>query len=323
VKTGYGPVKASGTAVLLIRSVDFEKFMDVVLPPPKHVGDIYIPQQYIFAKLAVAHVDVQSFVDTLPVDPYGIDVPRGSSGSAAGPPSQPGTITNPPTGGSKPPPTGTYHPVLQVTLSLSEPTYGTIDADKPETFLEIEAESSSNFIHTPPIGVSFKEVDATGNPIAGDGEPVRHPQVPYTVLCPQSTWKVKWGMIPYDVYTDIIVPRLRQMDGAVNSTLFVPLHNAVKGTLLLVSYGYEVAYSWRQKPIEVVSTKLGRVPLVSVTMRIMEKRIEWEGKIHGHQSFWIPGTGWRWVEFAGRATFDEYDYNTLFEKSLIPPPPPP
>jgi hypothetical protein len=116
---------------------------------------------------------------------------------------------------------------------------------------------------------------------------------------------VKWKNIPYKSYQEKIVPRLENALGHVNSKKFTPLNIKYEEILLLVSYSYERNYTWRERFID--------KPMVDLTMKFMEKKIKWEGHIHGHNSQWVPGVGWRRLLMNDKPTFETEDFNEIFK----------
>lgn len=282
VNLDYETTRASGSLDIIIMTSDLKDFLEEILPEPKQVSNIYIPQYEYFGDtlLAVVRVSVKSFSSDMPIDPFGDDEDA---------------------------PEGTYYPTLALTLELAVPPDGELDADKPETFLEISSDASGDFIHSG--GESAAEtvdVDSLGRPVDGaEKVKIRNPNVPLTVLCPQVNWSVKWKSIPFDNYKDVLVPRLEAALGKVNKEPFAPLTVTTKETLLMLAYSYERCYTWRARYTD--------KPMVDLSMKFLEKRVVWDGKPHGHNSFWIPGTGWRYVLMGGKPTFESYDFNRLFK----------
>lgn len=281
VDLNYQTTRAEGSIEIIIATADLQKFLEEILPPPKKYKNIYIPQYTRFSNttLAVTSVGVRSFDDGMPIDPFSAD---------------------------KNAPDGTYYPTLTLVLGLAVPPDGDQDPDKPESYLEISSDASGDFIHTPPANMEYQDVDSDGKG-QGNKEKVRNPLVPHAILCPQVTWNVKWKNVPFDSYQKTYVGRLESALGKCNSEPFKPLSVTYKEVLLLLTYSIERSYTWREKFTD--------IPMVDITMKFLEKKIIWEGKPHGHNSQWIPGTGWRRLLMDGKPTFETSDFNEIFSQT--------
>jgi hypothetical protein len=293
ISLDYETVKAGGTVEVIIRTRDYRKFLEEMLPEPKQYDQIYIPQYAYFIMdaavrrgdnpgvLAVHKVTAKSLDDGLPIDPFLVDTTA---------------------------PAGTYYEYLTCVLTLAVPPDGNQDPLKPETYLEISAESAGSFIHTPPVNMTTVDIGANGIQTAGAPKvKIKQQTIPHTVFCPQTMWDVKWKSVPYDNYKDVLVPRLENALAHVNKLNFNPLNIKYRETLLLLSYSYERSYTWRGRFTD--------KPMVDVTMKFMEKKVKWKDKIHGHNSQWIPGEGWKRVLMDDEPTFETYDFNKIFLQS--------
>lgn len=280
----FGAIEASGQVDVIIQSSRLGDFLDEFLPLPVQYGEIYLPQYKYYGDtaLVVTKIRVMSLVDGLPIDPFGFD-------------------TNAPE--------RTYGIALKLTLTLEHAPNGELDPGDPKTFLIITSESSGDFIHTPAASMETEDIDDEGAPIPGTKDPVRHPTIPHSVLWPQTAYNIRWNMIPYDNFQEVVLPRVKEMLGKVNSDEFDTLDQEHPETLLLLSYSQERLYSWR----------LGTIgqSYINLTMKIAEKLIIHDGKPHGHNSAWVPAEGWRRILINGLPTFESVEFNRIFSTTPL------
>lgn len=285
-------VQATGAMVVLIQSKDWSNFLRQYLPMPEQHGAIYVPK-YTYLEInkkattyAVTKIKTKGFNEDFPIDPLHMDDPA---------------------------PAGTYYPVLEMTLEFGTLPHVQVDPDDPETFLEIDSDTTGEFVYCPSDQAEMQDNDADGKPV-GAPVPVRQPEVPHAVLCPQTGWNLIWRAIPLDNYQTELVPRLDELMGKVNEFGFPVLDKSgqrLKEIFLFAGYSYKPTCTWRSKP-----TGESAVVLVDLTMKIIEKKIIWNKQLHGHNSQWIPGKGWKRYIVEGKPIFDLTDFNALF--SLLP-----
>lgn len=300
--------KADVNLKLLIQSSQLFPFCVESFPPPITVGNITVPQyaKYAGTNLGVKRVQFKSFDEALPVDPFNTD-------SAA--------------------PSFTYFPVLELNVEIGSTPFGSKNPADPFTFLEISAEASGEFIHSPPINMNMQDVEPDPNnppapvpppAVAGGaggalgamltrrirnrGTPrkIRTPYVPHTVLVPQTTWSVGWKRVNFENFYYVIRPRLEDLLGKVNSEAFQILYAAWPETLLFIGYSFRYNYTWRDGYVD--------RPFIDLELKFLEKRVLYNGVVRGHQDVWLPGTGWVRLVYnrTGGATYDAADFNTLF-----------
>lgn len=196
-------------------------------------------------------------------------------------------------------PDGTYHPIVRLTLK-----YGTVkdededddesDPNDPDSFLRVTGRAAGEYIHSQAPGAKWQkksipdldqpQSDEFGNPINPDEkEQGQAPNVPATILVPETEWTVTWSRIPLTVFRNQIVSRLRSRLGKVNSEVMPLLHGAKKETILFAGYDFDEQYTWR------TDTQ----PPVRLSLKFLEKRVESPiGVIGGHNHFYRPGKGW-------------------------------
>lgn len=302
----FGEEEATAQVKVLVEASSLLNFMLEMLPPPVQIGNISIPQGSTlpgFPQMAVRKVSFQSFDGSMPIDPFGFD------------PS---------------PPDGTYFPVVQCTIHYdSRIKKRDTDENDPLTFLEISSSASGEFLHTnaPKSRWQVQEnsvlgdgddeadggwIDAATNRLNGsntdtDEEVNRDPSAPVTIQVPLTEWTIRWPQVPFTLYRDVMVHRLRQMLGRVNKSEFnVPLLSTLeRETLLCVSHAHNEQHTWRDG---LVST-----PPVSVEIKLLEKRIVWNGVVCGHNHFWRPGHGWQllYLNENQDRVYKQWDFNIL------------
>ena len=290
--------KAELNVNMLVASNRLFHLMAEMFPPPVSYKDITIPQyaKYGTTNLGVKRVRFKSFDPELPIDPFNLD------GSA---------------------PANTYFPVLELDIEVGSTPFGSKRPDDPFTFLEISAEASGEFIHSPPTNTAGQDIEQTTDPVQGPQsfgpfakgrvtkkgkpKPIRTPYVPHTVLVPQTTWSVGWKRIPFKVFRDKIRGRLETILGTVNSEPFVILYATWPETLLFVGYSYKYSFTWRDGYVD--------EPFIDLDLKFLEKRVLWSGFVRGHQDVWQPGKGWVRLVFdrTNRPTYDAADFNILFQ----------
>lgn len=294
----FEAVTAGLVLSVLVQGSDLIAFGEEMLPPPLTFGSLTIPQYTRFpgTNLIVKKLSVESFDDSLPTDPFGMD--------SSAPPS-------------------TYFKTVKVDIEFGPPPFGEANPADPTTFLEVSASASGEFIHTTGAGVHWiSEADKSptdsdddessassqsGSAGGGGGGSVnRTPNVPCTVLCPQTQWDLKWRMIPFDYFQSTIRPRLNLMIGRVNSKPFSPAYADVPTTLLFTGHNYSYEFTWRNGYVN--------KPFISLNLKFLEKRILWQGSIRGHNDYWRPGVGWSGILINGRPPYERADFNALFAR---------
>lgn len=277
--------KAELNLTMLVASNQLFNLMAEMFPPPISYGNVTIPQyaKYGTTNLGVKRVRFKSFDDNLPIDPFRLD------GNA---------------------PIGTYFPVLELDVEVSSTPFGSKKPSDPQTFLEISADASGEFVHSPPTNAQFQPVmnDPNGGQrVVNNGPPKksRVPYVPHTVLIPQTSWSISWKRIPFENFRDVIRPRLEYLLGSVNASPFTILYSTWPETLLFVGYSYKYNFTWRDGYVD--------KPFIDLDLKFLEKRVLWNGIVRGHQDVWRPGVGWDRILINGRPTYDGRDFNVMFD----------
>jgi len=222
---------------------------------------------------------------------------------------------------------GTYHGSIKIIVTFGPSgTSGGSDPQDPRTFLEITSKAGGDFIFSPAEGGKLEEekndtgeVDPeTGEVDEDDVEPaegsgdskkvVRTPNLPSTILVPTTEWNITWKQIPFDHFKNVVIHRLRKLNGKVNSLRIPWLYNATPETLLFAGFDYSEKYTWRDDKVA--------TPPIDVTFKLLEKRVLWKNTIVGHNHVWEPGKGWRRPYIGADSTdapYEDTDMNFLFK----------
>lgn len=315
----------------LIPSSSLITFLNYIFPPPRQIGNLSLPQSYSLPGLPgliAKSVSFNSFDENLPSDPFGFD-PEEPVGTA---------------------PVGTYYKTLEVSVSFGMERTQEPAATDPLTFLEVSCQGTGEFIHTKAPKAKWQHQTDEGNtepanPAAGSiwapfyakgtntpkpagkpadakvdrtpgvdangntdtsTEPVADPSLDVNIRVPILNWTLKWKQVPHDYFHSMLVHRLRWGLGLVNSTPFYPIANACPETILFTEYDYNESYTWK-------AGTFGKPP-IDVTMKFVEKRNLWNGRICGHNHFWMPSKGWMYLLINGKTlAAARTEYTTAFQ----------
>lgn len=201
----------------------------------------------------------KSHVDGKPVDPFGVD---------------PGA------------PSGTYQDVVQCSIDFETMNDQDESDQNPETFLEVSCTGGGQFIHTSEVpGAKWKidenTVEAVENREVG-------PDIPLGMSVPTVDWDLSWPRIPYAYWNGTLIAKIRAALGHVNSIAMPIFANAPRGTILFVGYSIRRSFTWR-------AGSTHEQPF-NLNLKFNEKRIVDDlGIVRGHNDFWKPGVGWRYL----------------------------
>ena len=217
-------------------------------------------------------------VDGVPVDPFGVD---------------PGA------------PADTYQKVCHATVDFATMNDQTeSDPTNPETFLEISCTGGGHFISTSAPGAQWKLNETTVEPVVADR--AVGPDIPLGMSVPTTDWDLSWPRVPYTYWTNYLIAKIRAALGRVNTAAMPIFANAPKGTILFVGYSIRKSYSWRsgvtyQNPF-------------NLNLKFQEKRVVDEaGTVRGHNDFWKPGVGWRYLTHKdGTPIYRYHDLTGIF-----------
>lgn len=182
------------------------------------------------------------------------------------------------------------------------------DPDDPTTFLEIGASASGEFIHTPIPGSSWENA-------SGESTNNTTPTAPAQIIVPETEWSLTWPRVSGKYFNNVLIGRLRNIMGKVNSTSYSLLYNAPAETLLFV--GWDMS----EERQVIFNSELGTLSFLQrplrVSMKILEKRVVTENNaIKGHNHVWRPGSGWQKLLINGTdPLYQSYNYNNLFART--------
>lgn len=336
---GFSYDLANITATFIVHADDFENFVDFLFPPPIRYGFLEVPQYRPLPELPNLVATDLTFAPLdgidLPIDPLEIDLTA---------------------------PSGTYHKLIKVQVKYdTRPKAKDPDPTRPETFLEINASGTGEFLHTTARGAKWEvgshpDIDTDGDGIgdkyesefvtigahgpntnelsgtyenpAGSGEYVRgkftrianqenrDPTVPITITVPTTEWTITWPRVNYEYFNEVLIHRIRASLGRVNYFPLAWLYNAEPETVLFAGWSREEKGSWR--------SSLTNKPPLSVEFKMIQKRIDWEGVVKGHNDVWRPGKGWQKLKLddkqqdgtseVGRSYYKTWDFDYLFKQ---------
>lgn len=284
----------SVTEVILIRSVDLLNFILVSFPPSPSgntFAAIYsnraLPQ---VPSLRTKSISWKTHVDGKPIDPFLAD----------------------PTA-----PDGTYHPVLEVTITYDNEMEEQ-DSNDPDTYLEIRGSTAGEFLQIDAAESVWQNADGTTE--AND-----NPNGIYkTVVVPTTEWTVTWTQIPKEFFRNTLMPRLRAITGKVNSDTNELLFDAAPETLLFAGFEYKE----ERKRFTDYETLVGVDPdtgettqevirkaerFITLTAKFLEKHITLDDEtIVGHNYYWKDGTGWKRLLIDNKPPYESAAFADVF-----------
>jgi hypothetical protein len=123
---------------------------------------------------------------------------------------------------------------------------------------------------------------------------------------PMVDWDLGWPRVPYQYWTNTLIGKIRDTLGKVNDADMPIFANAPRGTILFTGYSLRKSYSWR-------SGMTYQSPF-NLNMKFQEKRIvDADGITRGHNDFWRPGYGWRYLTHKDGSPIYQYeDLSNIF-----------
>jgi hypothetical protein len=282
----FEPESASAQMNLVIPASQLLQFATEMFPAVVATGfPVYPSSGTIYGTpLYATKISWRGHVDGKPVDPFGID------------PSAPAD---------------TYQSAVYCDVdfkTMNEQTQS--DPNNPETFLEVSCTGGGHFIHSDAPGGKWKQSEtAACADLDADGELTEdvEPNVPMGMSVPTVDWDLSWPRIPYTYWSATLVAKIRAALGRVNNAAMPIFYNAPRGTILFVGYTLKRSFTWRagntcQQPI-------------NLAMKFQEKRIvDAGGTVRGHNDFWRPGFGWRFLTHKdGSPIYRYHDLTGVFK----------
>jgi len=277
----FDPENANAQMELLIPASKLVAFATEFFPPVTYSGGF--PLYRSFGKIYGTPLYAQKIrwkghVDGVPVDPFGVD-PTASD--------------------------DTYQKVCHLTIDFATMNeQDQSDPAQPETFLEVSCTGGGHFIHADAPGAIWKLNETTVEPVEADR--IVGPDIPMGMTVPTTDWDLSWPRVPYTYWTGTLIAKIRAALGRVNTSTMAIFANAPKGTILFVGYSLKRSYSWR-------SGVTYQSPF-NLNMKFQEKRIvDAAGTVRGHNDFWKPGVGWRYLTHKdGTPVYRYHDLTGIF-----------
>ncbi len=135
----------------------------------------------------------------------------------------------------------TYGDLVQVTIDYSNEVEEQ-DPEDPDTYLEITANAAGEYLHiaTPEAKFNSATRSSDGSTIVnGTDSPNTYPTgVPATIIVTETEWTVTWKRVDRQWFDDVLISRLRNAQGAVNSSKMPLLKDAFPETILFGGFTY-------------------------------------------------------------------------------------
>ena len=221
-------------------------------------------------------------VDGKPVDPFGTDP------------------------GAEP---GTYEGDLELTITYSTNPANDAqpDPNDPRTFLEISANASGEFLTNPVQGGALWVGETVNNVTESDEENV-YRSVFETINSPQTEWTLNWSQIPHQFWSQVLMTRLRERIGTINSVAMPVFYDAPIATVMFIGWSATYQYTWRDG-------LAGEAP-VKLSMKFVEKNfIGADGVQVTWNHSYKPNVGFRRILFGpnrDRPAYKSTDLSVIF-----------
>jgi hypothetical protein len=257
-KITYERENASADEEYIIRASDLTDFVSVCLPPVT-TWDENLAWQSSRAlpgngSLRTKTISVVPFEEGKPADPYNSDQAIFGVRDA--------------------PPSSTYAQFLRVSIKYTTGKDKQPDENDPTTFLEVSADATGEFLMLPMRG------DSTWG--GRTDQPVSGVSTPASQVIPEIDWTVRWPYIPA-TFIPQLLPQMRSHLGKVNSAAMPVLYDADVETILFAGFSLQEQYTWRNGEID--------KPPVELEFKFLEKHIEIDGEVIGHNHFWREEVG--------------------------------
>jgi len=276
--------EASATEIYIIRSANLLAFALESFPLPLDLGGslFFDPRRTMpGTSMLTKSVKWKSLVGGRPIDPFGID---------------------------DDPPDNTYEDNLEVTVeySIDKGEDGNDDKnpDDPQTFLEISANATGQFLALP--------IRGNAKWVVGDNEEeVREVNIPGTLVEPETEWTVRWPQVPSTFFTAKLMSRIRSKLGKVNSSQMSLLYDAPAETVLFTGFSSQEQRTWQQS---MGRSSISRPPL-SLEFKFTERNFKDENDEQiTHNHVYRPGKGYQRMTIDGNPLYAETNLSDLFRK---------
>jgi hypothetical protein len=203
-------------------------------------------------------------------------------------------------------PEHTYQPNVAVTIEYStdvQQEQSESDPNDPFTFLEISANAAGEFIHSTAPKAGWTENSASSGTSTTKN---KLQTTPVTLIVPETDWNVSWPRVPHVFLKDTLITKLRDRLGKVNESKMPIFFDAPEETILFVGYSIRQQFTWRT----------GVQPPFKFDLKFLEKHVEDDGEIRGHNHVWKPDLGkWQHLRVDGgtRTVYQTADLNKIFK----------
>lgn len=324
---GFDPDVGSINVQVIIHATNLNEFLEFIFPEPVQLGYLLFPRATALPgipEMVATSLTFKAFDEAMPIDPFGFD------------PSAPA---------------GTYYNLIELDIKYDTRVKQKQPTTDPKTFLEISSNASGEFLHTSMPNAHYTPITNNNVDTDGDGvgdipdsailtayegpgdqlvgtyvdpdtgetvrgtftiysdEVIKDPTVPVMIMIPTTEFTVRYPQIDYDYFYSVFVHRLDAAMGKVNLKQIPWLPGGTeRGTVLFMGYSHTEKSTWR-------SGKINKPP-VTVEMKMMRKRVLWEGTIRGHNDVWRPGKGWERLKMKknpDKFMYEEWDMTRLFK----------
>lgn len=177
------------------------------------------------------------------------------------------------------------------------------DPDLPQTIMEINANASTVLLADPVV--NKKDTAARW---VEDDEDVNEARIPFMAIENEIEWSLHWPRVPAVYWVSTLIPKLRDMIGAVNSEAMPLFNDSPTDTILFIGYSGSQRFTWRRN-----NDGSRLFPPIDFRLKFLEKNFKSvEGVQVTHQKMYRPGHGWRTIEINGENLFARKNLNTLW-----------
>lgn len=189
----------------------------------------------------------------------------------------------------------TYSQFVKVTINYEAGKSDEQDFD----LLELSANATGEYLLVPSQGCKTEDEDG------GDPNPLQVP-MPIPKMVPGLEWSAKFSRIPRSSVSAAL-NFCRPLLGKVNDGPMPILYATEPETIMFSAFDFSLKWTWRDKE-----------PYATFGLKFLEKRVDEDGNIYGHNHFYVPKvragqSNWQKVlRPDGRYVYDTADLNAMF-----------
>jgi len=173
---------------------------------------------------------------------------------------------------------GTYSEFLLVTIKYSS---GKSEEDTNNDIVELSVNASGEYLTHFPKRAKYNISVADNPSTKTKDEKLTNPLVPMSKIVPSLEWNLKFRRIPrVNMAASFLLAR--SLLGTVNNYAMPAIFDAPPETILFAGFSMATKWTWREKD-----------PSFELDMKLLEKQINEQGEIKGHNHVFNPNTG-RW-----------------------------